>query len=111
MVQRVTFRRRHSYHTKSNIIRKVKTPGGKLVVQYARKLPGTAKCGDCAVMLPGIKAVRPKKLRSLKKRERRVSRAYGGSVCGPCVRIRIVRAFLVEEQKIVKNLSKSKSKK
>jgi large subunit ribosomal protein L34e len=33
-----------------------------------------------------------------------VSRAYGGSACGGCVRMRIVRAFLLEEQKAVKKL-------
>merc|ERR1712002_314991 len=30
-----------------------------------------------------------------------VSRAYGGSRCAKCVRERIVRAFLIEEQKLV----------
>lgn len=33
----------------------------------------------------------------LKKREKRVNRAYGGSRCAHCVRQRIVRAFLIEE--------------
>jgi hypothetical protein len=28
MVQRLTYRRRHSYATRSNKVRKVKTPGG-----------------------------------------------------------------------------------
>ncbi|CAE7744137.1 RPL34B, partial [Symbiodinium sp. KB8] len=32
----------------------------------------------------------------LKKREKRVNRAYGGSRCAHCVRERIVRAFLIE---------------
>jgi large subunit ribosomal protein L34e len=40
----------------------------------------------------------------LKKRERTVSRAYGGSCCAGCVKQRIVRAFLLEEQKAVKKL-------
>jgi large subunit ribosomal protein L34e len=35
-----------------------------------------------------------------------VRRAYGGSRCGNCVRDRIVRAFLIEEQKIVKKVLK-----
>mmetsp|Transcript_1543 Transcript_1543/g.4189 ORF Transcript_1543/g.4189 Transcript_1543/m.4189 type:complete len:128 (-) Transcript_1543:122-505(-) len=33
-VQRVTLRRRHAYATRSNKIKIVKTPGGKLTVQY-----------------------------------------------------------------------------
>jgi large subunit ribosomal protein L34e len=35
-----------------------------------------------------------------------VQRAYGGSRCANCVRDRIVRAFLIEEQKIVKKVLK-----
>ena len=38
-----------------------------------------------------------------------VSRAYGGSRCAHCVRDRIVRAFLIEEQKIVKKVMKKKA--
>eukprot|EP00339_Tiarina_fusa_P029255 CAMPEP_0117028440 /NCGR_PEP_ID=MMETSP0472-20121206/20675_1 /TAXON_ID=693140 ORGANISM="Tiarina fusus, Strain LIS" /NCGR_SAMPLE_ID=MMETSP0472 /ASSEMBLY_ACC=CAM_ASM_000603 /LENGTH=138 /DNA_ID=CAMNT_0004735921 /DNA_START=23 /DNA_END=443 /DNA_ORIENTATION=- len=38
MVQRVTYRRRHCYNTKSNKVKIIKTPGGKLTVQYKLKL-------------------------------------------------------------------------
>ena len=37
-----------------------------------------------------------------------MTRAYGGSRCHCCVRNRIVRAFLIEEQKIVKAVIKAK---
>jgi len=37
-----------------------------------------------------------------------VSRAYGGSRCAKCVRQRIVRAFLIEEQKIVKSVLRAR---
>ena len=43
-------------------------------------------------------------IRRTVKRERTVSRAYGGSCCHKCVRERIVRAFLLEEQKAVKKV-------
>jgi large subunit ribosomal protein L34e len=43
------------------------------------------------------------------KNDKKVSRAYGGSRCAGCVRSRIVRAFLIEEQKIVKKVLKSKA--
>jgi large subunit ribosomal protein L34e len=46
-----------------------------------------------------------------KKREKTVTRAYGGSRCANCVRQRIVRAFLVEEQKIVKKVLAEKGRK
>jgi large subunit ribosomal protein L34e len=40
----------------------------------------------------------------MKKRERTISRAYGGSCCANCVKNRIMRAFLLEEQKAVKKI-------
>jgi large subunit ribosomal protein L34e len=49
--------------------------------------------------------------KNAKKREKTVSRAYGGSRCHTCVRQRIIRAFLIEEQKIVKKVLAEKSKK
>jgi large subunit ribosomal protein L34e len=48
--------------------------------------------------------VRPKESRTIVARKRKVARAYGGSRCASCVRARIVRAFLIEEQKIVKRV-------
>lgn len=39
--------------------------------------------------------------------EKSVSRTYGGVLCGPCVRSKIVRAFLIEEQRIVKRVLKT----
>ena len=38
-----------------------------------------------------------------------MSRAYGGAACAGCVKLRIMRAFLVEEQKAVKKLLAEKS--
>ena len=108
---RVTFRRRHSYATKSNKIKKIKTPGGTLVAHYIKKRARGPCCGDCKVSLPGIKALRPKEYSRVAKRCRTVSRAYGGSRCATCVRSRIVRAFLIEEQKIVKKVLQEKLRK
>merc|ERR1712039_965394 len=81
MVQRVTYRRRHCYNTK------------------AAKGPS---CGDCGISLPGIAHLRPKQYQRIPKNQKTVSRAYGGSRCGGCVRQRILRAFLVEEQREAK---------
>eukprot|EP00187_Rhodella_violacea_P007270 CAMPEP_0174893638 /NCGR_PEP_ID=MMETSP0167-20121228/8441_1 /TAXON_ID=38298 /ORGANISM="Rhodella maculata, Strain CCMP736" /LENGTH=112 /DNA_ID=CAMNT_0016132491 /DNA_START=368 /DNA_END=706 /DNA_ORIENTATION=+ len=108
---RVTHRRRHSYATISNRFRKVKTPGGKIAVQYVKKTPTRPKCGDTGAKLNGIAVVRPKTLMQLSKPKKNVTRAYGGNLSGGAVRNRIVRAFLIEEQKIVKKVLKSKAKK
>jgi large subunit ribosomal protein L34e len=62
------------------------------------------KCGDCKTPLQGIKHLRSTQYRRTKQRERKVSRVYGGAVCHSCVRQRIVRAFLLEEQKAVKKV-------
>lgn len=49
--------------------------------------------------------------KNAKTREKTVSRAYGGSRCHTCVRQRIVRAFLIEEQKVGKKMIAEKMKK
>jgi large subunit ribosomal protein L34e len=54
--------------------------------------------------LQGIKHVKASKYQNMKKRETTVSRAYGGAVCGGCTKARIMRAFLLEEQKAVKKV-------
>eukprot|EP00112_Aurelia_sp_Birch-Aquarium-sp1_P026900 Seg984.14 transcript_id=Seg984.14/GoldUCD/mRNA.D3Y31 product="60S ribosomal protein L34" pseudo=true protein_id=Seg984.14/GoldUCD/D3Y31 len=105
--KRLVLRRRLSYNTKSNRRRISKTPGGKLVYLYTKKVGSVPKCGDCKLKLRGLPAVRPTKLAALSKPKKNVSRAYGGSRCAKCVRERIVRAFLIEEQKIVVRVLKA----
>ena len=104
MAQRLTYRRHTRYNTKSNKQRIVRTPGGKLVYQILKKKATGPKCGDCGKAIIGVPRLRPVEYRRLKKRERRVNRAYGGSRCAHCVRTRVVRAFLIEEQKCVKQV-------
>lgn len=110
MAQRLVFRRRTGYHTPSNRVKIVKTPGGRLTYLHVKK-PGTVpKCGDCGHQLNGLPALRPTEYKRLSKNQKTVNRAYGGSRCASCTRDRIVRAFLIEEQKIVKKVLKAKSK-
>ena len=85
---RVTYRRRHSYNTRSNKTTVVKTPGGRLALQYVAKRGKGPACGDCGRRLPGIPALRPKQYAKISKRQKTVSRAYGGSRCAHCVRER-----------------------
>merc|ERR1712166_651184 len=110
MVQRLTYRRRHSYATKSNQVRKVKTPGGVLTFHKVAKNASKIKCGDCGTTLQGLPCLRPMQYSRIAKNKKSVARAYGGSRCAKCVRERIVRAFLIEEQKIVKQVLKQKKK-
>jgi large subunit ribosomal protein L34e len=107
MVQRLTLRRRLSYNTTSNKKHIVKTPGGRLVYQYLKKGPSFPKCGDCKIKLNGIVPARPVEWSRMSRRMKTVNRSYGGSRCARCVRERVVRAFLIEEQKIVSKVLKA----
>jgi large subunit ribosomal protein L34e len=107
---RVTRTTRSPYGTRSNLLKKVLTPGGRTTVTRIAKKSRGAICGDCKVSLPGIKHHKSSDIKNLKKRERKVCRPYGGSRCGNCVKSRIVRAFLIEEQKIVKKMMAEKKK-
>ena len=106
-MQRLTLRRRLSYNTASNRRVKRRTPGGQLVYIYKKKPGSLPKCGDCKVKLFGIKAARPCERTRMSKRLKTVNRAYGGSRCHRCVKSRVLRAFLIEEEKIVAAVSKA----
>lgn len=110
MVQRVQYRRHNHYHTRSNKTKLVRVSGGRLSVHYVKKKARRPKCADCKNPLHGIKALRPAENRRAPKKYRTVARAYGGSVCASCVRERIMRAFLFEEQKCVKQVLKEKKR-
>lgn len=60
-------------------------------------------------LLLQVPALRPREYANISKPKKTVQRAYGGSRCGNCVRDRVVRAFLIEEQKIVKKVLKEQN--
>lgn len=51
-----------------------------------------------------IPAVRPKEMARLSRTKRTVNRAYGGVYSSQVVRERVLRAFILEEQRIVKQV-------
>lgn len=108
MAQRLVYRTRLSYNTPSNRVKVIKTPGGNLRYLHIAKKAGAPKCGDCGEKLMGIPSLRPTGYKRLSRNLKTVSRAYGGSRCAKCVRERILRAFLLDEQKIVKKVLKAK---
>ena len=105
---RVTYRRRHSYNTASNSVSVVKTPGGRLTVHYNEKSVNPAKCSCCKRTLPGLSRLRSSEARHVPSSTRSITRAYGGNLCHSCLHDRILRAFLAEEQKIVKSVAAAK---
>jgi hypothetical protein len=66
---------------------------------------------DCGTKLAGIPALRPREYATISRPKKTVQRAYGGSRCANCVQDRIVRAFLIEEQKVVKKVLKESQQK
>ena len=63
-------------------------------------------CPISGQRLNGLPARRPDTLSRISKSKKTVHRAYGGHLSHAVVRERIIRAFLVEEQKIVKKVLK-----
>ncbi|KAG2382332.1 hypothetical protein C9374_005534 [Naegleria lovaniensis] len=111
--KRVTLRRKKTYGTRSNLKKMVKTPSGRLVVQFTKKkvnAPSVPKyLGGEAVR--GLKRLRPSENKRAAMSDRTVSRAYGGVLNHNHLKERIVRAFLMEEKKIVKQVKKIKAQK
>merc|ERR1712240_606183 len=110
MVQRITYRRRLSYNTKSNKRKVVRTPGGKLVFQYLKKRPSVPKCPVTGMPVKSVKPATNQEKSRMSKRQKTVYRAYGGVLSHTAVRDKIVRAFLIEEQKIVMKVLKAQGK-
>ena len=102
MVQRVTYRRHNNFNTRSNKVKVVKTPGGRLTLHVIEKAAKGPRCGDCKGPIAGIPCLRPFQYKRLRKFQRTISRAYGGSRCMSCTRDRVKRAFFIEEQKTVR---------
>ena len=88
MVARQTIRRHVPWNTKSAARRKIRTPGGRLVYQHVTKKAAHPKCGDTKKPLQGIPRARPTEYKRMKKRQKRVSRPYGGCISHKAVRQR-----------------------
>ena len=112
MAPRLTVRGKYNYHTKSNKLKRIRTPGGRLAFQKILKSRSAIKCGDTGVELNGIKRLDKCQWKNAPKRVRTVSRTYGGVLSAEAVRHRIMRAFFNEELKCIKKVvAAPKSKK
>ena len=102
MAPRLVVRGKYNYHTESNRLKRVKTPGGRITLHKLSKVRNPIICGDTGVELNGIKRLDKCQWKNAPKRVRTVSRAYGGVLSSSAVRHRIMRAFLNEELKCIK---------
>ncbi len=88
MVARLTYRRKHTYRTRGNHVKKFLTPGGKLRFQYTNKKVSPVICGETRRPLNGLPRLTKQKWMKLPHKKRTVSRAYGGSLTGEVVKFR-----------------------
>ncbi len=97
MVQRLTYKRRHCYATKSNQQRKLRTPGGKLVLHSVKKRargPQTP-VGDRG-RIQGVPHLRPAKYsnKQMATNKKTVNRAYGGVLSATAVSFQTLTTYL-----------------
>jgi len=116
---RITYRKRNPYNTRSNYFKKVRTPGSRIVIHYLKKLHlkqrSLPKCADTGKPLRGLLPNRGnyknRRLTNWQIKRKAVSRAYGGNLSHSALRVRIMRAFLTEEGRIVRKVQKARREK
>ena len=105
---RVHHLRKHTYNTRSNKIRKIRTPGGRLTIQYIKKVSkGPQTAIKTRARLSGLKKMSNASYSRQTRSSRRIARPYGGVITPEELKEKIMRAFLIEEVKIVKKIVKS----
>ena len=109
---RISYVRRMHYATRSNKVRKIRTPGNRLVFQKMdKRSQGTHTPWVLGhKRISGTKALNHFNARTSSNHSKTVSRAYGGVLSAEQVRDRIIRAFLVEEQRIARKMDLDKKK-
>ena len=104
---RIHYLRKHTYKTRSYRIRKIRTPGGRLTVQYMKKTSkGPQASFGSKARLSGLRQLSNQDNSKANRSSRRVARAYGGVITPSELKERIMRAFLIEEVKVVKRIVK-----
>lgn len=67
-----------------------KVPGGRVSLQYKKRKPKAARCGNCGAILKGIPRERPFRMRNMAKTKKRPERPFGGVLCSKCMRQTII---------------------
>ncbi|MHA2171727.1 MAG: 50S ribosomal protein L34e [Candidatus Kariarchaeaceae archaeon] len=70
----------------------VKTPGGRFYFKKLQKKPNYHHCANCDRKLPGMPRGTRVEIRRLSKSQRSPSRPYGGQLCSPCLRRKLILA-------------------
>lgn len=70
----------------------VKTPSGKFYFKKLMKQPNYHKCATCNRPLPGVPRGTRVEIRRLTKSQRSPSRPFGGQLCSPCLKRKLIVA-------------------
>lgn len=68
----------------------VKTPSGDFYFKSVKAKPSYHHCAECSRPLPGTPRGHRVEIRKLSKTQRRPSRPYGGQLCSPCLRRKLI---------------------
>ena len=93
-----------SYSTKSNKNRIIKTPGNRLTVIKVRKKKSQRICPITKHKINGITLQGSRRDYNLSKKNKTVSRAYGGHLSAQALKKNISKAFLLEEKKLAQKV-------
>ncbi len=74
--------------------KRVRTPGGRLVIRRVERKVNFVRCGLCGTILSGVPRERTHTFKGLAKTKKRPERMYGGVLCPSCLKKKIVEAVI-----------------
>lgn len=78
---------RRTLRTRSKARIFIKTPGGRVVIHYRKRKTKSRICPLCKKEIHGIPRINSSNASKYPKSSKRVSRIYGGILCGKCLRL------------------------
>ena len=77
-----------------------KVPGGATHIQFKRRKPGKAQCAVCSRPLAGVPRMHAVQGRTMAKTMKRPERPFGGMLCSPCSRLKIIEMANIQMRKL-----------
>ncbi len=78
---------RRALRTRSKARIFIKTPGGRVVIHYRKRKTKSRICQLCKKEIHGIPRMNSSNASKFPKSSKRISRIYGGIICGKCLRL------------------------
>nr|MDO8110686.1 50S ribosomal protein L34e [Candidatus Sigynarchaeota archaeon] len=81
------------YRSRTFTRKKLRLPGKKVVLHYAKRKPEFAHCMNCGTILNGTPQALNSKIRNLPKTRKRPERPYAGNLCPNCLKLKARNAI------------------